>query len=359
MLTPIEIQGKTFKNGRGYKKEDIDEFLSAVGRDYEILYKENLEYKDKLNTLTEGLSYYKSIENTLQKALVLAEKTSNDTTSNAEKKAEAIEEKARLKAENIEAEAKAEAEKILSDSRKELSKLEMKIVSMAQEYEKYRAQFRQMAKAQIEILDGAAYQIDFKAQDINTAPIQKEREGGISLFLQDAKRVKEHKAESVSSESTEDIKKDLTEGGFSAEPVAAPASEAANYAGPAESVAYERADLSENINSSGTSESDVSEGIDSSGAVSAPKDTEDSEGQTLNDIFERLKNKTDVQENKISDKNNVPLDTTDVWTPDLQRSSSPDFTFYQTDNMKFTHIKKENHAMEETTDFEFIKEEDT
>lgn len=293
MLTPIEIQGKTFKNGRGYKKEEIDEFLRTVGRDYEILYKENLEYKDKLSTLSEGLAYYKSIENTLQKALVLAEKTSNDTTNNAEKKAEAIETEARLKAENIEAEAKAEAERILADSRKELSKIEMKMVSMAQEYEKYRAQCRQMAKAQIELLDGTAYQIDFKAQDINTEPLPKEKEEGISLFFQDAERVKKEKEEAVVSDE-------------------------------------KKAD-----------------------------ETKEENGQTLNEIFERLKGKNDEHEPQDTVRDGAPADTTDVWTPESQGSASFDNTFYQDGNMKFAHVKKENPAMEQTTDFEFIKEEDT
>ena len=36
MLTPIEIQGKTFKNsGMGYSKADVDSFLSSVSADFE------------------------------------------------------------------------------------------------------------------------------------------------------------------------------------------------------------------------------------------------------------------------------------------------------------------------------------
>ena len=40
MLTPIEIQGKTFKNsGMGYSKADVDSFFSSVSADFEALYK--------------------------------------------------------------------------------------------------------------------------------------------------------------------------------------------------------------------------------------------------------------------------------------------------------------------------------
>lgn len=343
MLTPIEIQGKTFKNGRGYKKEEIDEFLRTVGRDYEVLYKENLEYKDKLSTLSEGLAYYKSIENTLQKALVLAEKTSNDTTNNAEKKAEAIETEARLKAENIEAEAKAEAEKILADSRKELSNLEMKMVSMAQEYEKYRAQCRQMAKAQIELLDGAAYQIDFKAQDINTEPLPKEKEEGISLFLKDAERVKKEKA----GESDKKTKEPLE----SAAPEESPVKEEAVIQKEKEETVVQK-EKEETVIQKEKEETAVSD-------EKKADETKEENGQTLNEIFERLKSKNDGHEPQATVRDGAPVDTTDVWTPEPQGSASFDNTFYQDGNMKFAHVKKENPAMEQTTDFEFIKEEDT
>ena len=48
MLTPIEIQGKTFKNsGMGYSKADVDSFFSTISSDYEALYKENLSLKEK------------------------------------------------------------------------------------------------------------------------------------------------------------------------------------------------------------------------------------------------------------------------------------------------------------------------
>ena len=47
MLTPIEIQGKTFKNsGMGYSKADVDSFFSSVSADFEALYKENLSLKE-------------------------------------------------------------------------------------------------------------------------------------------------------------------------------------------------------------------------------------------------------------------------------------------------------------------------
>ena len=66
MLTPIEIERKVFKSGIGYEKKDVDLFLKDILDNYEAIYKENVELNDKINVLSEGIQYYKSIEKTLQ-----------------------------------------------------------------------------------------------------------------------------------------------------------------------------------------------------------------------------------------------------------------------------------------------------
>lgn len=76
MLTPIEIHNAQHKTDRGYSKKEMDEFLADVVASYESVYKENVELKNSISKLQGEMDYYKSMENTLQKALVLAEKTS-------------------------------------------------------------------------------------------------------------------------------------------------------------------------------------------------------------------------------------------------------------------------------------------
>lgn len=148
MLTPIEIQSRTFKSGLGYDKKEVDQFIKEILAGYESMYRENMELNDKLNTLNEGIQYYKSIEKTLQKALVLAQKTAEDTQAAAQKKAKLIEK---------EAENKASA--ILSDARDELHRLHAQTVQLIQQYDRYKAQFRSLAAAQIDILESESFQI--------------------------------------------------------------------------------------------------------------------------------------------------------------------------------------------------------
>lgn len=156
MLTPVEIQAKTFKSGGlGYDKKDVESFMREVNRSYEILYRENMELKDKVAVLNEGIQYYKSIEKTLQKALVLAEKTAETTKEAANKDAKRIEKEAMVKA-NI----------LLADAKNELENLHNKTIALLQQYEKYKAQFKNLAQAQIDLLETDAFNINIQKLDV-------------------------------------------------------------------------------------------------------------------------------------------------------------------------------------------------
>lgn len=163
MLTPIEIQSKTFKSGGlGYDKKDVDGFMKEVLKGYETLYRENMEFSDKIAVLNEGIQYYKTIEKTLQKALVLAEKTAEETRMSALKEAKAIEKEAQTK-----------AQLIVADAKNELENIHNQTIQILQQYEKYKAQFKNLAAAQIEVLESDSFDIniarvDTFATDMNT-----------------------------------------------------------------------------------------------------------------------------------------------------------------------------------------------
>ena len=155
MLTPVEMQGKSFKSGGlGYDKKDVDGFMREVNKNYEMIYRENMELKDRVSVLNEGIQYYKSIEKTLQKALVLAEKTAETTKEAANKEAK-----------RIENEAKAKAKLLLADAKNELENVHNKTIALLQQYEKYKAQFKNLAKAQIETLESDAFSINVARLD--------------------------------------------------------------------------------------------------------------------------------------------------------------------------------------------------
>ena len=155
MITPIEIQNKSFKSGGlGYDKRDVDQFMKELLTSYETIYRENVDMKDKINTLTDALQQYKYIEKTLQKALVLAEKTAEDTKQLAQKEAKRIEKEAQLKYQIV-----------LGDAKNELNKIHKQTMKLMQQYEMYRAQFKNLAKAQIELIESESFGLSVASVD--------------------------------------------------------------------------------------------------------------------------------------------------------------------------------------------------
>lgn len=185
MLTPVEMQGKSFKSGGlGYDKKDVDAFFREVNKNYEMIYRENMELKDRVSVLNEGIQYYKSIEKTLQKALVLAEKTAETTKEAAQKDAK-----------RIEKEAKAKANLILADAKNELETVHNKTIALLQQYEKYKAQFKHLAEAQVEMLETDAFSINVASLDAfltdvstgeeNKAPVKNEKDSDVHELKSD------------------------------------------------------------------------------------------------------------------------------------------------------------------------------
>lgn len=150
MLTPVEIQNRVFKSGGlGYDKKDVDSFMKEIVNSYEMLYREKMELMDKVNVLNDGIQNYKTIEKTMQKALLLAQKTAEETQENALRQAHAIEK-----------EAVTKSEMIIGDAKRELEMIQQQTVKLLQQYERYKLQFKNLAAAQIELLESDSFQIN-------------------------------------------------------------------------------------------------------------------------------------------------------------------------------------------------------
>lgn len=152
MLTPVDVQNKVFKGGIGYDKKDVETFMSELASDYGELYRSSVELKDKVATLDESLQHYRSIEESMQKALTMSEKTAEETVNAANDKARQI---------NTEAEKKAEA--ILEDAKAELQETKEEIYRLQQQHATFKEQFSKILDAQLKLMDGEVIDIDLGA----------------------------------------------------------------------------------------------------------------------------------------------------------------------------------------------------
>lgn len=143
MITPLEIENKRFSKQmmNGYNVDDVDSFLDEVTEDYAKIYKENAEYRTKIENASEDLKKYKTIENTLQNTLVIAQTTSEE-----------IKNVANQKAEQIVAEAKVNAEKQVIQLDNEILRKQRELESIKKQFDVYKAKMESLLISQLEIL---------------------------------------------------------------------------------------------------------------------------------------------------------------------------------------------------------------
>lgn len=154
MLTPVDIQQKKFHVGLGYDKKDVNTFFESVAENYEQLYRSNADLKAKVTTLTDALQHYKSKEAELEKSMMLAEKDSEDTKSNATREAK-----------NIILDAKNKAKLILGDSEERLEKIKEELSILETQYAAYKSNFSSLMKKQFELLKEEDFDVDAYIDD--------------------------------------------------------------------------------------------------------------------------------------------------------------------------------------------------
>ncbi len=145
MFTPLELEKIEFGGAfmGGYKREDVEEVFNELTSDYETLYKENIANKDKLQMLQGLVDKYKTMEDALQNALLLAQTSSDAAIRAAQEKAQNIIKEAEDKAAYIVKEAEASVQALVQrelDLKRNISVMATRNISQL--------------RSQIEILNG-------------------------------------------------------------------------------------------------------------------------------------------------------------------------------------------------------------
>lgn len=150
MITPMDIENKEFKKGfRGYNEDEVDEFLDRVKEDFENLYRENLDLKEKIKLYQEQVSRYKTIEKTLNDTLITAQAAAKDTCEAANKKAKMTVDEAELK-----------AKQITENCREQIDTLRKEYDDLVKNFKRFRNRFKSLIKEEIETIDDIFSDVD-------------------------------------------------------------------------------------------------------------------------------------------------------------------------------------------------------
>ncbi len=143
MITPMDIRNKEFKKAfKGYKEDEVDEFLDKVIADYERIYRENGELKDRIAIDNDRIESYNSMEKSLQSTLLIAQTTAEDIVANARKKAEMI-----IK------EAEEQGRKIIEEANSSVIKVNKDFEELKKEVQVFKTRFKTLLESELEALN--------------------------------------------------------------------------------------------------------------------------------------------------------------------------------------------------------------
>nr|WP_305069360.1 MULTISPECIES: DivIVA domain-containing protein [unclassified Fictibacillus] len=138
----MDIHNKEFTRGfRGYSEDEVNDFLDQVIKDYETVIREKKELEETVENLEEKISYFKNIEETLNKSILIAQETGEEVKRTATKEARLI-----VK------EAEKNADRIINESLSKSRKISMEIDELKKQSSVYRTRFKMLIEAQLEML---------------------------------------------------------------------------------------------------------------------------------------------------------------------------------------------------------------
>ncbi len=143
MITPLDIENKKFSKQmmNGYSVEEVDDFLDDLTEDYTKNYKEVTELRKKVEELMRNIEHYKTIEETLQSTLLMAQSTAEDVKKVAQQQAE-----------QIVNDAKGVAQRKISDLDNEIMAKQKELEDVKKQFDLYKAKMESLLISQLELL---------------------------------------------------------------------------------------------------------------------------------------------------------------------------------------------------------------
>ena len=130
-ITPNEILQKRFTQSlRGYKPDEVSDFLRLVAAEFEELLRQNLFLEDKVKQLNAAIEEYRQMESTLKNTLISSQRVGQDIKEEAERKGNLV-----LR------ESELEAERVIQKSRQRKERLEEETFQMLNQHKRFRAEF--------------------------------------------------------------------------------------------------------------------------------------------------------------------------------------------------------------------------
>ena len=126
----------------GYNKQEVNSFVANVTTEYESMLN-NLKNRDnEIESLKKELEKYRSLESTLNRAILIAEESSNNIKKTAFDESKLIIE-----------DAKKNASRIINNALIKAERVELETQSLKRQVERYKKRYRNILEEQLEEIE--------------------------------------------------------------------------------------------------------------------------------------------------------------------------------------------------------------
>jgi len=154
-LMPIDIVNRKFRQGlKGYVQAEVDDFLGQVADAYGKALEEDDRLAQDLDRAQRALRQFQEAEETLKSALVLAEKTADETRGRAQENASLVVREAEQQARETVAAARHDAEDVAREAQ-----------DLRRERDRFEAEFRALLETYLHLLSRATRATPEPAQE--------------------------------------------------------------------------------------------------------------------------------------------------------------------------------------------------
>jgi cell division initiation protein len=146
-ITVVDVQHRTFKRAlQGYDRSDVDAFLDEIIESLEDEASARAALEAEIADLRERISHFKSMEESLQSTLLLAQRTADEVKAAAHKEADLIKQEARLQSERETG--------MLNERVEEARREHQRMLDIA---EKAKTEIRSLLLSHLSLIDRAPY----------------------------------------------------------------------------------------------------------------------------------------------------------------------------------------------------------
>ena len=158
-ITSLEIKDKTFGvQFRGFNREEVDEFLDIVVRDYEDLVRSNHEKDQHIKNLEDRLSYFDEIKDSLSQSVLIAQDTAERVKQAANDRSNNIIQQAEQDAQRLLDEAKYKANEILRQATDNAKKVAVETEELKNKSRVFHQRLKSTIESQLAIVDSSEWE---------------------------------------------------------------------------------------------------------------------------------------------------------------------------------------------------------